>query len=524
MSDSLTPVFVGLGVAAAAAVAVATNADLKLIQAYTSLRNKSLEDSSDSRERRSCGGRRLKSAAAPPTPVPSGEAESAETVYTTPSVNAKKEKPSPQNIDKTSNEHILKLLGRKDLAAYNLERDLGDCDRAVDIRRQHLEGLMDTELDDLPHKNYKYSNVFGACCENVIGYVPVPVGYAGPLSVNGKEQFVPMATTEGCLVASTNRGCRVLQKSGGVKSFVTEDGMTRAPCIAMPSVEAAIELKHWLEIGRNYDAITAAFNGTSRFCRLREITVHHGGRIVYLRFKASTGDAMGMNMVSKGVSAALKVICEEFPEADVTSLSGNLCVDKKPSAINWIEGRGKSVIAEAMVPRKVVEEVLKCTVDDMVALHTQKNLVGSALAGSIGGNNAHAANIVTAIYIATGQDVAQTVESSNCMTLFEKDRLTGDMHVSCTMPCLEVGTIGGGTHLPGQAACLDMLGVRGPNKDLPGDNAATLARVVCATVLAGELSLMGALAAGHLVESHMRLNRRQQSQGVISPKLTCVSL
>jgi len=182
---------------------------------------------------------------------------------------------------------------------------------------------------------------------------------------------------------------------------------------------------------------------------------------------------------------------------------------KKPSAINWIEGRGKSVICEATLSGHVVTDVLKCTVQSLVDLNTAKNLVGSAIAGSIGGNNAHASNVVTAVYLATGQDPAQNVESSNCMTLMEAVNEGKDLHVSVTMPSIEVGTIGGGTSLPAQSSCLELLGVQGAHATDPGQNATQLAQVVAGTVLAGEISLMSALASNHLVSAHLKLNRKK---------------
>lgn len=173
-----------------------------------------------------------------------------------------------------------------------------------------------------------------------------------------------------------------------------------------------------------------------------------------------------------------------------------------------IEGRGKSVVCEAVVPADVISTVLKTTVQALVDVNISKNMIGSAVAGSIGGFNAHAANIVTAIFIATGQDPAQNVGSSNCMTLMEPWGEDGnDLYISCTMPSIEIGTVGGGTVLPAQASCLEMLGVKGANIETPGENANQLARIVCGTVLAGELSLLSALAAGHLVKSHLRHNR-----------------
>ncbi|KAF9942820.1 hypothetical protein BGZ65_001227, partial [Modicella reniformis] len=162
-----------------------------------------------------------------------------------------------------------------------------------------------------------------------------------------------------------------------------------------------------------------AFNSTTRFGRLRKIKVAVAGRLVYIRFSTTTGDAMGMNMISKGCERALEVLGEHFPTMSIVSLSGNYCTDKKPAAINWIEGRGKSVVTEAVIPGKVVESVLKSSVHALVELNINKNLIGSAMAGAMGGFNAHAANILTAIYLATGQDPAQNVESSNCITLMK---------------------------------------------------------------------------------------------------------
>ncbi|XP_021359301.1 3-hydroxy-3-methylglutaryl-coenzyme A reductase-like [Mizuhopecten yessoensis] len=416
---------------------------------------------------------------------------------------------SDDGPNELTDEEVCQLVEAKHIPSYKLETVLGDYERGVCIRR----GMVSTKLQNsdamknLPYSNYPYDLVNGACCENVIGYMPIPVGVAGPLLLDDKYYQVPMATTEGCLVASTNRGCRALAQSGGVKCCLVGDGMSRAPVVRFTSIRKASELKRWLEDTDNFEKVKETFDDTSRFARLKKIQAVQASRYLYIRFVATTGDAMGMNMVSKGSERALTTILEQFPDMEILSLSGNFCTDKKPSAVNWLEGRGKSVVSEAVIPAKVVKSVLKTSVAALVDLNISKNLMGSAMAGSIGGFNAHAANVVTAIFIATGQDPAQNTTSSNCITLMEPTGPDGtDLYISCTMPSIEVGTVGGGTILPPQASCLQMLGLCG-SVGKAGDSAGQLARVVCATVLAGELSLMSALAAGHLVRSHLRHNR-----------------
>lgn len=393
---------------------------------------------------------------------------------------------------------------------YNIESVLNNPERGVKIRREMISkeaGLKPEALKNLPFLNYDYSKVMNACCENVLGYVQIPVGYAGPLLLDGKKYWVPMATTEGALVASTNRGCKALSIRG-VSSVVQDIGMTRAPCVRFPSVVLAAEAKRWIEGEENFQKVKAAFDSTSRFARLQEILIGMDGPNLYIRFRSHTGDAMGMNMVSKGAENALRFINQHFPQMQIISLSGNFCADKKPAAVNWIKGRGKHVVCEAIIPADKLRSILKTNAKTLVQCNKLKNLVGSAMAGSIGGNNAHAANMVTAIFIATGQDPAQNVTSSNCSTNMEPYGESGeDLYITCTMPSLEVGTIGGGTVLPPQGACLDVLGVRGAHKTEPAENSKKLARIICATVMAGELSLMAALVNSDLVKSHMRHNR-----------------
>ncbi|KAJ8949227.1 hypothetical protein NQ318_022739 [Aromia moschata] len=319
-----------------------------------------------------------------------------------------------------SDNEIIMLVDTKHIPAYNLEKILKNPERGVRIRRTIIENSLKKSdvFVSLPFQKYDYSKVLGACCENVTGYVPVPLGVAGPLIVDDKRYYIPMATTEGCLVASTNRGCRAIEKSG-IKSRIVADGMTRGPVIRFPNIVKASEALLWLKTPTNFAALKENFDSTSRFAKLQKVTTHIAGRYLFIRFVAETGDAMGMNMISKGTEKALKCMQSQFPEMEILSLSGNVCTDKKSAAVNWIEGRGKSVVSECIISADVVSSVLKTSTHSLVDLNISKNMIGSAVAGSIGGFNAHAANIVTAIFIATGQDAAQNVSSSNCITIME---------------------------------------------------------------------------------------------------------
>lgn len=404
---------------------------------------------------------------------------------------------------------VVKADGRQ-FPLHKIESFVDSPERGVKIRRQMMldaAKLPENTLTNLPYLHFDYKKVMNTCCENVLGYVQIPVGYAGPLTLDGVQYYVPMATTEGALVASTNRGCKAISVRG-VTSFVEDVGMTRAPCVSFPNIIRSTQAKRWMETKENFDTIKTAFDSTSRFARLQDLLIAMDGRHLYIRFIALTGDAMGMNMVSKGAEMALRVIQKHFTDMQIVSLSGNFCSDKKPAAVNWIKGRGKRVVCETIIPSDKLRSILKTNARTLVHCNKLKNLSGSAMAGSIGGNNAHAANMVTAVFIATGQDPAQNVTSSNCSTNME---LCGeneeDLYLSCTMPSLEVGTVGGGTVLPGQGSLLSVLGIQGANATHPGENAKQLARIICATVMAGEISLMAALVTNDLVKSHMRHNR-----------------
>jgi hydroxymethylglutaryl-CoA reductase (NADPH) len=334
-----------------------------------------------------------------------------------------------KRVPEMTDEEIVSMSMRGKVPGYALEKTLGDFTRAVKVRRTIISRTKATseithglDRSKLPFERYDWERVFGACCENVIGYMPLPVGVAGPIVIDGQSYFLPMATTEGVLVASASRGCKAINAGGGAVTVLTGDGMTRGPCVSFETLERAGAAKLWLDSEEGQNVMKKAFNSTSRFARLQAMKTALAGTNLYIRFRTTTGDAMGMNMISKGVEHALSVMSTEggFEDMTIVSVSGNYCMDKKPAAINWIEGRGKSVVAEAIIPGDVVKSVLKCDVDTLVELNISKNLIGSAMAGAMGGFNAHAANIVAAMFLATGQDPAQVVESSNCITIMKK--------------------------------------------------------------------------------------------------------
>ena len=305
-----------------------------------------------------------------------------------------------------------------------------------------------------------------------------------------KSYYIPLATTEGALVASVSRGCKAMSQSGGAKTVVEDMGMTRAPVFKVAGIEQGQKLIAWAE--KNFEKLGEVTEATSQHLKLLEIKPWMAGRNVWLRFRFDTGEAMGMNMVTIGVDQAVKLI-EKQLKIECVSLSGNMCVDKKPSWLNVIEGRGKRVWAEVILGRDVVRKVLKTTPEAMVEVNYRKNLLGSAVAGSMGGN-AHVANVIAAMFIATGQDAAHIAEVTGVTTLEMESK---DLYASIYLPGLPVGVVGGGTKLPDQKQYLGWLG---------GD-VKTVVGVMGAAVLAGEISLIAALAEGSLARAHARLGR-----------------
>lgn len=401
---------------------------------------------------------------------------------------------------------LIDKIVKGEVKFHEVEKHVGnDVRKATELRRRALEVLTGKELKNTGVFSIDVERAMKANIENFIGVAQVPMGVAGPVQVKGDSAnglyHIPLATTEGALVASVNRGCTVINKSGGAISFVIQDGMARAPVLKARNISHAREAFNY--INRNKDKLKEIAESTSRFLKLEGIQTWIVGRNLFVRFVYKTGDAMGMNMATIATDEVIKFLETESGLKHV-ALSGNVCVDKKSSALNLIMGRGKTVISEVVLTRGVINEVLKTSPEAMADIVYRKCLIGSALASSYG-FNAQFANVIAAIFIATGQDAAHVVEGSQGFTTAELTE-EGDLLFSVTIPSLQVGTVGGGTALGTQREALEIIGVFGAGES-PGANASKFAEIVGAAVLAGEVSLIGALGARHLAEAHVRLNR-----------------
>jgi len=328
----------------------------------------------------------------------------------------------------------------------------------------------------------------------------------GPVKITGpilqEDVSVPLATFETPLWPSVNRGALVSKLSGGIKSVVVEESMTRS--VVVEGVDAEYVSNVAAALKGYKDELKAIVTTTSRFACLEDWHVQIVGNLLYIRFSMSTGDAAGHNMTTKAADALLDWILKHFPKLRYVSISGNYCTDKKASVVNGILGRGKYVVSEITVSREICERTLRTTPEKMVNLHIKKNLIGTMLAGGIRSANAHFANMLLAIYLATGQDAANIIEGSQGMVHAEVRNQ--ELYFSVTLPNVIVGTVGNGKQLPFVKQNLVGLGCLEPRT--PGQNSRRLAAIVGATVLCGELSLLAAQTnPGELMESHLRLER-----------------
>jgi hydroxymethylglutaryl-CoA reductase (NADPH) len=331
--------------------------------------------------------------------------------------------------------------------------------------------------------------------EQFVGVAQVPIGLAGPLLVNGEhaqgEFYVPLATAEGTLVASYNRGMRLLHEAGGVTTTIMADHMQRAPAFLFASAREARDFAGWLD--EHFDEIKQAAEATTRSGKLQEIEKYSAGRILYTRFNYTTGDAAGQNLTGKATQAACRWIKEHQPTIEHHFLESNFATDKKSSQVNMLRTRGKRVIAEATVPNELFQRIMRSDSALMYRARQVSNL-GGFMSG-VNNNGAHSANGITAMFIATGQDAANVAESSAAFVYAEL-RPNGDYYYSVTIPSLIVATYGGGTGLATQRECLEMLDCYGAGK------VRKFTEIVAATVLCGELSLGSAIVAEEWVDAH----------------------
>jgi hydroxymethylglutaryl-CoA reductase (NADPH) len=370
--------------------------------------------------------------------------------------------------------------------------------KSVSERRKAFEKLLKIKLDGIGSFSLDESVASSRNCENMIGASQIPMGIAGPVKINKKSYFVPLATTEGALVASVSRGCKAITLSGGTNVISEKVGVTRGPVFRTGGINEAQHFLGWLT--KHFKELALQTSKTSPHTKLLKINPQILGKNVYVRFSFDTEDAMGMNMATIA-SQAMADFIEAETKVKCLSISGNYCIDKKASWLNFIEGRGFKVWAEVTLSKKVLREVLKTNAKKFFDVWQAKCIMGSILSGSMG-FNAQFANVVAAIFLATGQDPAHIVEGSLGIT--NAEIMGENLYVNVYLPDLPVGTVGGGTGLATQAEALSILGIAGGNK---GKNAEKLAQIVGGTVLAGEISLLASLSEGTLVAAHRKLGR-----------------
>jgi hydroxymethylglutaryl-CoA reductase (NADPH) len=379
-----------------------------------------------------------------------------------------------------------------------------DNDYSPEIVRARQKFVEDYAGVKLQHIN-KFSfdpSVAKGNIENFTGVAQVPIGFAGPIKINGEhaqgEFLVPLATAEGTLVASYNRGIKVLNLSGGVTATVVGDSMQRAPVFVFHSAREARDFAAWVD--EHIGEIREEAEATSSVAKLIYVDKYLSNKLVFLRFNYSTGDAAGQNMVGRATFAACSWIMENAENILHFYLESNFATDKKASQINIMRTRGKRVTAEATVPRDVLLQHMRV---DPETLHYHAGIanVGAFLSGA-NNNGCHSPNGITAMFIATGQDVANVAESSAGVVYTEVTE-AGDLYISITVPSLIVATHGGGTGLPTQRECLEILGCVGKGK------VRKLAEIVTAVVLAGELSLAAAISSLDWVSSHEQYGRNR---------------
>lgn len=365
-------------------------------------------------------------------------------------------------------------------------------------RRKALAEHLNLDLSNIGKFSLDDSIASSRNCENMIGVTQIPLGIAGPLKIKSyPDYFIPLATTEGALVASINRGCKAISESGGATVISKKIGITRVPVFKVKNLTEGQKIINWLE--QDFPQIKKIAEATSSHLTLTNLKPWLVGRSLYLRFSFDTQDAMGMNMATIASTEIINYI-EQTIKIQCVAISGNMCVDKKPNYLNLIEGRGYTVSAEAILPAQIITSVLKTEKEKILEVAERKLHTASILSGTIG-SNAHMANILAAIFLATGQDIAHVAECSTGITTVEPSENGKDLYISVYLPDLIVGTVGGGTQLATQKEALSIIS--------SGEKltAQQLSERIAAAVLAGEISLLASLAQGTLAKAHKKLGR-----------------
>jgi len=381
------------------------------------------------------------------------------------------------------------------------DRDADYAVPAIEARQELIRAHSETTLEHVSRYSLDPETLPGNI-ENFFGVAQVPIGLAGPLLVNGEhaqgEFLVPLATTEGTLVASYSRGMKLCRDAGGITTTVLDDKMQRAPVFSFESAREARAFAEWLTA--SFEPIAAAAQTTTTSGKLVGIQQFPVSKLLYTRFNYTTGDAAGQNMTGKATFAACAWIKQNYPGEVHFLLEGQFATDKKTSVVNMLHTRGKRVVAEITLPAALVEEQMNVTTDKLWAARLRGQL--GAIMSVTNNNGNHSANGITAMFIATGQDVANVAESS-ALYGFTELLPNGDLYASVTLPALIIATYGGGTGLATQRECLEIMDCYGTGK------VRKLAEIIAATVLAGELSLGSAVVAEEWVQAHDDLGRNR---------------
>ena len=374
--------------------------------------------------------------------------------------------------------------------------------KSVTERRKYLAKKLNLALDAVSVYPVGLDIAQTKNCENMIGATSIPLGIAGPLKVNGSyakgEFYLPLATTEAALVASVNRGCKAITESGGALCYCQDVGITRSPVFKTGGIKESMSLKFWIE--KNLGGLQNIAASQSSHLTLLKAKIRIIGNLLYVRFSFDTMEAMGMNMVTIASDKLVKFITEKTG-FNCISLAANFDNDKKASYLNFLEGRGRSVFAEVILPESVVSSILKTSPEKIHQVVKVKCHLGSMLSGSFS-YNAHFANTLSALFIALGQDLAHVAEGNVGITSTEI--IDHNLYITVYLPDLPLGTVGGGTQLPSQSEAFRILNLE---KGQKGEKARALAEIIGCSVLAGEISLLGALSQGQLAQAHERLSK-----------------